>query len=93
MSDIVEIIDVAAQSKDWIVLAIASVLLIVPIVLKALGKHVPLVDSAVELVLGILKGMKRKAPPPLPPGEKDGVAAIVPVKDVSEQPKPMDELK
>lgn len=93
MNDILTIIDTAAQSQDWVILAIASVVLIVPIVLKALGKKVPLVDAGVSLVVGILKGMKRKAPPPLPEGEKDGVAAVVPVKDVSEQPKPMDTLK
>lgn len=93
MNDILTIIDTAAQTQDWVILAIASVVLIVPIVLKALGKKVPLVDAGVNLVVGILKGMKRKAPPALSPDAKDGVAAVVPVKDVSEQPKPMDTLK
>ena len=93
MSEVLDIIDTAAQTQDWVVLAVASVALIVPIVLKALGKKVPLVDAGVNLVVGILKGMKRKAPPALPPDAKDGVAAVVPVKDVSEQPKPMDTLK
>lgn len=93
MSEIVDIIDAAAQTQDWVVLVIASLVLVVPLVLKGMGKKVPLVDAAVALVTGVLKGMKRKAPPPLPEGEKDGVAGVVPVKDVSEQPKPMDTLK
>lgn len=92
MSDILEVIDAAAQSKDWLVLGIASVVLVVPIVLKALGKRVPLVDAAAEFVVGILKARKKPLPEPKP-GEPSGIAAVVPVKDAVEKPKPAEELK
>ena len=91
MSDILAIIDAAAQSQDWLILAIASVLLIVPIVLKALGKKVPLVDGIVELAVSVLKSRKPKAPPPVPAGELEGVAKVVPIE--SAKPKPVEELK
>lgn len=91
MSELLDVLNSAAQSKDWLVLAVAAVCVIVPVVLKALGKHVPLVDAAVEFVTGILKARKPKAPPPPPAGQAEGVAAIVPVE--AEKPKPIDTLK
>jgi hypothetical protein len=90
MSDLLAVIDAAAQSQDWLILAIASVLLIVPIVLKALGKKIPLVDGIVELAVSVLKARK-KAPPPVPAGELEGVAKVVPIE--GEKPKPVEELK
>ena len=90
MSDILDIINAAAQSQDWLILAISAVLLIVPIVLKAVGKKIPLVDGVVELAVSVLKARK-KAPPPVPAGELEGVAKVVPVE--GEQPKPVEELK
>ena len=90
MSDLLTIIDTAAQTQDWLILAIAAVLLIVPIVLKALGKKVPLVDGIIDLAVGILK-TRKKAPPPVPAGELEGVAKVVPIE--AEKPKPVEELK
>lgn len=91
MSDLLDVIDAAAQSKDWLILAIASVCVVVPIVLKALGKNVPLVGTAVEFVAGILKARKPKPPPPAPEGQAQGIGAVVPVTPPS--PPPQDNLK
>ncbi len=90
MSDLLSIIDNAAQSQDWLILAVSSVLLVVPIVLKALGKKVPLVDGVIEFAIGVLKSRKPKEPPAPKPGEATGVNAVVPVTD---PPKPVEELK
>ena len=92
MHEILALLNDAAAQKDWVVLAILGAAVIVPVVLKALGKHVPLVDTVIEWVVAILKARK-KALPPTPEGEVEGVAKVLPIKDVSEQPKPMDELK
>ena len=72
----------AAQNKDWLTLAIAAVLLIVPVVMKALGKKVPLLDSGLDLVAKILPALKKKpVEPPPAEGEKQGLAAVVPIED------------
>lgn len=92
MSDVLDIIDTAAQTQDWLVLAVASVLLIVPIVLKALGKRVPLVDGAIKLAVGILKSRKPKEPPAPQSGETQGIPSVVPVTD-AEKPKAVEDLK
>ena len=85
MNDLLEIVDAAAQSQDWVILAIAAVLIIVPIVLKALGKKVPLVDAALSLAVGVLKSVKRKQPPP--PEVEGGVGAVVPVAELPKPPE------
>jgi hypothetical protein len=81
MDTVLELINQAAGSGDWLVLAIAAVCLIVPIVLKALGKSVPIVDQIVSVVIGVAKSLRKPKPPaPLEPG-KEGIAAVVEVKD------------
>lgn len=71
----------AAQSGDWVMLAVLGVAVIVPIVLKALGKSVPVLDQALELAVKVAGAFRKpKPPPPAEPG-KDGIAGIVPVEE------------
>lgn len=87
--DMEAIINQAVLAKDWVTLAVAVVVLVVPIVLKALGKDVPVVDAVVGWVRGVLAARAKK--PVVPPTSgKEGVEAVVPVV---EKPKPVEDLK
>ncbi len=50
-------------TAGYIVAGIAAVALLVPIVLKALGKSIPLVDVAIDLVLNVAKSFLPKPKP------------------------------
>lgn len=64
---------------------LVALLILVPLVLKALGKNVPLLDTGVSFLLGILKVFaKRKDPLPPSPEEQakqPGVASVTELKD------------
>lgn len=78
--DLNQIINDAAQGHDWLVLAIAAVLLIVPVVMKALGKKVPIVDTILDLGLKVLPLLKKKpVEPPADPSQPQGIAKVVEV--------------
>lgn len=78
--DLTQIINDAAQGHDWLVLAIACVLLIVPVVMKALGKKVPIVDTILDLGLKVLPLLKKKpVEPPADPSQPRGIAKVIEV--------------
>jgi hypothetical protein len=83
-----DLINEAAQSKNWPMLAAAAVILIVPVVLKALGKSVPLLDQALAWAQKALPMLKKKAPPPAPEGEPQGVAKVVPIESAKKDEQP-----
>lgn len=87
--DIEAIINSAVVSHDWVTLAVAVVVLVVPIVLKAMGKNVPVVDAVIGWVRSVLAARAKKPTPP-PAAGKEGVEAVVPVV---EKPKPVEDLK
>lgn len=84
-----DLLNQAAQSKDWLALAVAGIAVVVPVVLKLLGKNVPIVDSIISVALKVLPAL-RKAPA-AKPEDQPGASAVVQVKD--EVPKPQDDLK
>ncbi len=82
----------AVASQNWLVVVAVSVVLLaglVSVVLKAIGKPVPLLDTLIDFAKRILPSLPKKAPP-APAPEKQGVAAIVPVEETK---KPIEELK
>lgn len=88
--DLEAIINQSVVAKDWVTLGVAVVVLVVPIVLKALGKNVPVVDTVISWVRGVLAARAKQPVAPPPPSGKDGVEAVVPVV---EKPKPVEDLK
>lgn len=80
---LLQLINDSVMNHQWVILAIASVLLIVPLVLKALGKSVPIVDQIITIVASILRSFAKKpAPPPAQlPENQEGVAKVVPIRE------------
>lgn len=82
----------AAQSHQYVLLAVALLALIVPAVLHALGKDVPLASPVLKAAVEIVKGMKVVDRVPPPANKPEGVAAVVPVvedlKDKGSGPQP-----
>ncbi len=77
-----ELINQAVASKDYVMLAVAVLLLAVPAGLKLAGKNVRGLDAGIELVKKILL-TRAKIVPVVPPaeGEKTGIAAVVEIKN------------
>ena len=84
-----------AGGNYWIAGAVAVVIL-VPLILKALGKRVPILDTVLAAALVILKGLSRPRAPPAPPPEptepekqaQPGVRNLVRLRDISDLEKP-----
>jgi hypothetical protein len=87
---LLDLVNQAAQSQQWLILAIAVVLLAVPVVLKALGKSVPILDQILAVATSLLKTFAKKTPPPPAqlPENQDGVAKVVPIEDARKGPQP-----
>lgn len=84
---LIDDINTAVQSHNWVVLIVCAVALIVPIVLKVMGKSIPIVDTILDLAVKVVKALKPNAPPPPPKaGEPTGVAAVVKIEDASKKP-------
>lgn len=81
MDDILSMLGDAAQVQDWLGLGLLALVVVVPVVLKALGKKIPLVDTAISAILAFVKSRKPKAPPALKEGEKEGLAAVVKIEE------------
>ncbi len=79
----------AHSTVGYVVAGLLAVCILVPIVLKALGKSVPLLDTALNLLSAVLKGLQKKpAPvePPAPPApdevaKEEGVSNVVKIKE------------
>jgi hypothetical protein len=82
-----ELINQAVAQKDWIMLGAASLLLVVPVVLKALGKNVPMLDFAIDLGRKLLLSRAKIVPvEKKPEDEPKGIAAIVDIQDARKGP-------
>lgn len=81
MDGVMEMLNAAAQSQDWLALGLLAVAVVVPVVLKAMGKKVPFVDTAVSAIVAFVKSKKPKEPPPPAKDEKTGLEAVVKVED------------
>ena len=82
MDDLLSLINDAASTQNWPVLAGAVAVLVVPIVLKAIGKPVPILDQAIPTAVKFLKGIKKPAPKPETlPENQPGLANVVNIED------------
>lgn len=93
MDDFLNMLSDAVASQNWLLVVAMSVVFvggIVSLILKAIGKPVPILDKILDLAKGMLKFTPKKDAPAPAPGSPEGVAAVV---KVEEAPKPMDELK
>lgn len=89
MDDLLALINEAASSQNWPLLAGAVAVLIVPIVLKAVGKPVPVLDQAVPAVVRLLKGIKKPAPKPETlPENQPGLANVIQIDKAKEDKGP-----
>lgn len=77
MDELITMLNDAATTQNWVLLALGVVLLAVPLVLKALGKSVPLLDSAIPIIVDFLKRFKKSPPPEQAPEKQAGVASVV----------------
>lgn len=84
-NELLEQLVTAAADHNWLVVVLVAVLIAVPIVLRLLGKEVPLVSSILDIVAKIIPMLKKKAPPP--PAEGSGLASVVPVEEKKDEPK------
>lgn len=89
MDDLMQMLSDAVAGQNWpvvVVLAVLVVLSLVAVVLKMLGKDVPILDKLLDLGKGIVKMLPaKKEPPPVEP-DKDGVSNVVPIRDDSQKP-------
>lgn len=84
--DPVAIINDAVASRNWPLLAIAVVVVVVPLVLTALGKNVPIVGPILQGILSFaLKIFPKKAAPAVAPSEEvkpaEGISNVVNIKE------------
>lgn len=81
MDETLTLLNNAAQSQDWLALGLLALVVVVPVVLKAMGKKIPFVDTAVSAIVAFVKSKKPKEPPPPAKDEKTGLEAVVKVED------------
>lgn len=80
--DPIALINDAVASRNWPLLAVCALAVIVPIVLTALGKNVPIVSSIINGALSLaVKIFPKKAAPAVAPSEEvkpaEGVSNVV----------------
>lgn len=77
----------AAAAHNWLVVGVVALLLIVPLVLKMLGKDLPILDAAFGWIAGFLPQLRAATDPkpkpvdPSAPVEPSGLAKVVPIKE------------
>ncbi len=76
------------STAGYVIAGVLALCILVPLVLKALGKSVPLLDPALAILSSILKGLvKKPAPAPQPEPtpeerkEEGGVSNVVNIKE------------
>ena len=89
MDEVLSLINDAATTQNWVLLAAAVALLAVPIVLKALGKNVPGLDKLTPIAVGFLQKLKKPAPKPEDlPENQPGLAAVIQIDKAKEDKGP-----
>jgi hypothetical protein len=83
MDELLKMLSDAVASQNWLVVVAVSIVVLLAVtsmVLKALKKPVPVLDSVVSLAEAGVKMLPKKDPPPPADPSKDGVSAVVPVE-------------
>ena len=70
----------AAKANDLLLIAVALAAVVVPLVLKVLGKNVPGLDPVLRLIVSVVGAFRKKKDPPPAPDEPQGVSNLVPLK-------------
>lgn len=87
-ADAQQVLNDGLAQHNWILIVAGAVALLVPVVLHALGKDVPIVTPLLDGALDLIKKLPQaqpKANPPTPPPE-DG--RVVPLQDVAKKDQP-----
>lgn len=90
-TSLLDMLSHAVAAQDWLQTAAIAVLVVMSlaaVVLKALKKPVPILDSLLELGKGLVKVLPKKSPPPPADPAKDGLAAVVKFEDKRGPPAP-----
>lgn len=89
MDELLALINDAAASHNWPVVAGGVAVLAVPIVLKALGKGVPGLDQLTKFAVDALRKVKPPAPKPEAlPENQSGLANVVHIDKAKEDKGP-----
>lgn len=89
MDELLSLINDAAASHNWPVVAGGVVVLAVPIVLKALGKSVPGLDQLTTFAVSALRKVKPPAPKPEEqPENQPGLASVIQIDKAKEDKGP-----
>jgi hypothetical protein len=89
MDELLALINDAAASHNWPVVAGGVAVLAVPIVLKALGKSVPGLDQLTKFAVDQLKKVKPPAPKPEEqPENQPGISNVVHIDKAREDKGP-----
>jgi len=83
MEELLKLLSDAVASQNWLTVVVVSLVVLASlasIILKALKKPVPVLDSVVDLAKAGVKMLPKKDPPPPVDPSKDGVSAVVPVE-------------
>lgn len=75
----------AVAGQNWIAVAAIGLAIVIPLVLKALGKNVPFVDPILRVIVGWARGLKGPKAPAPAPEEQKGLAAVVEIKDAEKK--------
>lgn len=87
MDELLKMLSDAVAGQNWVVVVVVSVLVllsIVALVLKVMGKDVPIIGTLLDLGKGIVKVLPAKKVEPVDPA-KEGIAGVVEVKDESKK--------
>lgn len=87
MPDFFQVLQDYLAASQWVPASIVAVLIIVPLILKALGKKVPVLDPIIQVAFELLQKMAPKKDPAkvATPAEQPGVekvAKIVPIEEL-----------
>jgi hypothetical protein len=86
MQELLNSLSEAVAAQNWIVVVVVSVLVLLTLaalILKALGRDVPILGTIIDLGRGVVQFLPKKAPPAPVDPSKQGVAGVVEVKDES----------
>ena len=83
-SDLLTQLSDAVAGQNWIAVVAIGLAVVIPLVLKALGKNIPFVEPILRVIVGWARGLKGPKPAPKQEDQK-GLAAVVEIKDAEKK--------
>ncbi len=68
-------------TTGYVLAAVVALCILVPLVLKAMGKNIPFLDTLVNVIVMVLRGAVKKPEPEVPVEPPKGVGNVVELKD------------